>query len=136
MTQGLFFPVVATILLWGGMTFLPKVAVAQISPASALVYEVLGGMTVALAILCFLDWRPEFNLRGATISYCVGVCGFLGTLFYFYAVNKGPVSVIATLTAMYPIVAVVCGVAFLHEVLTIKQWIGIGMSLCGLLLLI
>jgi transporter family protein len=136
MNQALIISVVATILLWGFMVFLPKLALTELSPLSAIIYEICGGLTVALFVLFFIDGRPEFNLRGASLSYTVGICGFLGTLTYFYAITKGPVSTIATMTAMYPIIAIICGVFFLNETLTIKQTIGIGLSLCGLLLLV
>ncbi len=136
MNQTLIIPVVVTVLLWGCMVFLPKLALSELSPLSAMIYEICGGLTIALFVLCFIGGRPEFNLRGAALAYVVGVCGFLGTLTYFYAITKGPVSTIATMTAMYPVVPVICGVLFLNETLTIKQVIGIGLSLCGLVLLV
>ena len=136
MNQALILPVVATVLLWGCMVFLPKLALSELSPLSAMIYEICGGLTVALFVLFFIGGRPEFNLRGAALCYIVGVCGFLGTLTYFYAITTGPVSTIATMTAMYPVVAVICGVFFLNEALTLKQAIGIGLSLCGLMLLV
>ena len=131
----LIIPVVITVLLWGFMVFLPKLALAELSPLSAMIYEICGGLTVALFVLIFIAGRPEFNLRGAVLAYSVGICGFLGTLTYFYAITKGPVSTVATMTAMYPSVAIICGVFFLNDTLTLKQIIGIGFSLLGLLLL-
>ena len=136
MNLALIIPIIVTVLLWGCMVFLPKLALAELSPLSAIIYEICGGLTVAVFVLIFIGGRPEFNLRGAALAYSVGICGFLGTLTYFYAITKGPVSTIATMTAMYPIVAIICGVFFLNETLTIKQTIGIGLSLCGLILLV
>ncbi len=136
MNLALIIPVLVTVFLWGFMVFLPKLALSELSPLSAIIYEICGGLTIALFVLFFIGGRPEFNLRGATLAYGVGICGFLGTLTYFYAITKGPVSSIATMTAMYPIVAIICGVFFLNETLTLKQVIGIGFSLFGLLLLV
>ena len=135
MNQALIVPIVVTVLLWGCMVFLPKLALAELSPLSAIIYEICGGLTVALCVLIFIGGRPEFNLRGAVLAYIVGICGFLGTLTYFYAITKGSVSTVATMTAMYPGVAIIFGVFFLNETLTLKQIIGIGFSLFGLLLL-
>jgi len=136
MDQALIILIVATIVLWGFMVFLPKLALSELSPLSAIIYEICGGLTVALFVLFFIGGRPEFTLRGAALAYSVGICGFLGTLTYFYAITKGPVSTVATMTAMYPVVAIICGVFFLNETLTLKQIIGIGLSLFGLLLLV
>jgi len=136
MNLALIIPVVATVFLWGFMVFLPKIALSEISPLSAIIYEICGGLTVALFVLFFIGGRPEFNLRGAALAYSVGICGFLGTLTYFYAITKGSVSTIATMTAMYPVVAIICGVFFLNETLTVKQVMGISLSLFGLLLLV
>jgi len=123
------------ITLWGLMTFLPKLAVEQMSPTSCILYEVLGGVTVALVVLLWLGFRPEFEWRGAALSYVVGLCGFLGTLAYFYAVARGPVTIIATLSAFYPIIAIALGTIFLKEPITIKQMAGIALAFASMFLL-
>jgi len=69
MNTALIVPVVATVLLWGCMVFLPKLALSELSPLSAIIYEICGGLTVALFVLFVIGGRPEFNLRGAAFSY-------------------------------------------------------------------
>jgi transporter family protein len=105
-------------------------------PTSAILYEILGGVTVALIVFLYLGGKAQFDAKGAAISYAVGLLGFTGTLAYFWAVTKGPVSIIAVLSAMYPIIAVLLGVFVLHETLSLRQMLGIGLSMAGLWFLV
>ncbi len=123
------------VLLWGLMTFLPKLAVAKLSPASCIVYEIAGGLTVALIVLLWPGTKLEFEPRGALLSYTVGICGFLGTLAYFFAVTRGPVSLAAPLSALYPIVAVLLGVFLLKEQLSPQQMLGAALALVSIVLM-
>lgn len=137
MTAGWFLPVLIAVISWAGMVFLPKlVAQTSLPPTSAILYEILGGVTVALIVFLYLGGKAQFDAKGAAISYAVGLLGFTGTLAYFWAVTKGPVSIIAVLSAMYPIIAVLLGVFVLHETLSLRQMLGIGLSMAGLWLLV
>ncbi len=62
------------------MVFLPKLVVKDISPASAMVYEIMGGVFVGFCVLIFLNFKPEFHWKAAGLSFLMGVVGFLGTL--------------------------------------------------------
>jgi transporter family protein len=96
-----------------------------ISPLSAVVFEVLGGMIVGACVLFFIGFRPEMDPRGVGLAMITGTLGFLGALCYLIAIRKGKVSVIVTLTALYPIVSILLAHFILHESITIKQVIGI-----------
>ncbi|MDR3425738.1 MAG: EamA family transporter [Alphaproteobacteria bacterium] len=135
MTGNWAIPAIATFIFWGLMVFLPKLTVGHIPPSSAIIYEVLGGVTVALITLASLKFHPEFDVRGALLSYFVGIVGFLGTLAYFYAVSKGPVAIVSVITGLYPAIAVLLGIVFLHEPLTWRQGLGCLMALGGVALL-
>jgi len=121
--------------LWGIMVFLPKLAVGYISPPSAIIYEVFGGVTVAFGALVFLGFQPEFNIKGAALSYATGIVGFLGTLAYFYAVSKGPVTIVSAISALYPLISVAAGIVLLHETMSLRQVIGCLMALGSIILL-
>ena len=130
-----FFPVMAVIILYGLMTFLPKLALQSIDPVSAMIYEVLGGMVVGLALLCWVGFKPEFSWSGSIISFIVGLCGFGGTLAFFIALTKGPVSLITPLTSFYPLFAVLLAVIFLKETLSIENIIGIALAVISVFLI-
>jgi transporter family protein len=59
----------------------------------------------------------------------------LGVLFYYFALAGGRVSIIVRLTATYPVVAALLGVAILGERPSLAQWIGIILIIMGAVLL-
>ncbi len=57
-----------TLLAWGFWAFFPKLAVAHISPRSALVWDVVGGALVGIGMLFFLRFRPETQLPASYLG--------------------------------------------------------------------
>jgi transporter family protein len=128
-------PTLVTFLCWGLWSFVPKITMKYIDPKSAIIYEVIGGIFLALIVLYFLNFRPNLHPLGITLAITTGILGFIGALCFLAAVSKGPVTLIAPLSALYPIVSVVCAVIFLNETLSIKQGIGIIFALISIVLI-
>ena len=128
-------PSSVALLLWGVWAFLPKLTMQYIHPKSAVVYEALGGLLVAAAVLAFVGFRPETNARGMALALITGVLGLLGAFGYLYAVSKGPVALISTMTALYPIVTILLAYLVLGEPITMKQGIGLIMALVAIVLI-
>ncbi len=122
-------------LLWGVWAFLPKLTMQYINPKSAVVYEALGGLLVALAVLAFVGFRPETHARGMALALITGALGLLGAFGYLYAVSKGPVALISTMTALYPIITIMLAYLVLGEPITIKQGIGLILALVAIVLI-
>lgn len=118
--------------LWG---FLPKIAVRYISPRSALVYEALGVVTVGCIVLLTVGRGISTDVRGILPAVATGIFGTIGFLCFLYAVNVGSVSVIATLTALYPAITIVLAVVFLKETVTLRQMAGIGLAILSVIIL-
>jgi transporter family protein len=118
--------------LWG---FFPKVAVRYINPKSALIYEVMGGVLVAVVTWLTMRKGIEHDLRGVTPALITGVVGYLGMFFFLHAVELGKVSVVASLTAVYPVVTILLAVLILKEQITYVQYAGIFMAMAGVILL-
>jgi len=128
-------PSSVALLLWGVWAFLPKLTMQYINPKSAVVYEALGGLLVAAVVLVFVGFRPETHVRGVTLALITGVLGLLGAFGYLYAVSKGPVALISTMTALYPIVTIILAYLVLGEPVTMKQGIGLIMALIAIILI-
>ena len=64
-----------------------------------------------------------------------GIIGFAGSLCFLYAASRGPISLVAVLSALYPIIAIVLAVLFLNEAITIKQGLGIVLGIGAMILL-
>lgn len=128
-------PTILTLLAWGVWAFLPKLATRHIDPQSAIVYQALGGILVGLWVLITLKFRVEFNPPGFSYSLVIGLLGFFGAFMYLVAVSKGPLTLVAPITALYPMLAIILGFIFLNEAISLKQGIGIAMSLVSIYLI-
>lgn len=129
------FPALGTFIFWGFWGFIPKLTTKYISPKSAIIYEVLGGSLVAIIVLYSLNFKPEMNPKGFALAITTGLFGFLGALCYLLAVSKGPVSLVVTLTALYPVLSILLAVIILNEPITLKQGVGILLALGAMLLI-
>ena len=118
--------------LWG---FFPKVAVRYINPKSALIYEVMGGVLVAAVTWLSMNKGIEHDLRGVTPALITGIVGYLGMFFFLHAVDFGKVSVIASLTAVYPVLTILLAAIILKEQISNIQYVGIFMAMTGVILL-
>jgi transporter family protein len=77
----------------------------------------------------------ENDLRGIIPALITGVVGYLGMFFFLHAVDLGKVSVVTSLTAVYPVLTILLAAIILKEQMTYIQYVGIGMALTGVVLL-
>lgn len=129
---------IATILaliIYGFWGFFPKIAVTYISPQSALIYEVAGATLIGLLTLYLVGFRPDTHPKGVIFAILTGVAGMLGTLLYFVAASKGKISVVVSMTALYPLITILLAAVFLREPITIKQIFGMFFALVAIVLL-
>jgi transporter family protein len=118
--------------LWG---FLPKIAVRYLSPKSALIYEVLGVFAAGCVFFLTVGKTVDTDMRGAVPAIATGIFGTVGFLCFLHALTVGSVSVVATLTALYPVVTILLAAAFLRESITLTQVAGMGLAIVSVILL-
>jgi len=118
--------------LWG---FFPKLAVQYMAPRSALFWEAIGVLIVGTGIFVSLHGRPETNPRGILFALLTGVAGITGTLFFFYAARQGKISVVVSITALYPIITILLAWLLLGENITARQFCGMFAALLAIYLL-
>ena len=119
-------------VFWG---FLPKLAARHINAQSAMIYQVLGGLIIGLGVLIQMKFKVQFNIPGFAYGLAIGLLGFFGALMYLIAVSKGPLALVAPITALYPVGAILLSFLILGETVTTKQGIGIGLSLVSMYLI-
>lgn len=127
-------PTFGALVAWGLWSFIPKLTTTYLEPKSAIVYEVLGGMLLGLLILSNLGFQPEVHPKGIALAILTGMLGFIGAFCFLNAVSKGPLAIVATVSALYPAVSVILAAFLLHESLTIKQGLGIVLALLAMIL--
>jgi transporter family protein len=128
-------PAATAFLCWGVWAFLPKITVRYIDPRSAVIFAALGGLLVALVSLATLDFRPQADWRGVSLAVLTGVLGVAGGLAYLVAMRHGQVVLIATVTALYPLLAIILAQLFLAETLGVRQWLGVALGLVAIALI-
>ena len=92
-------------------------------------------MLIAIIVLCSLKFKPDIHPKGVFLAITTGILGFAGALCFLYAASKGPISLIAVLSALYPLIAIVLAIIFLNETISIKQGLGILLGLVAMILI-
>lgn len=132
--QGWILPAFGALVLWGFWGFIPKLTTNYLSPKNAVVYEVLGGLLLAFIVLASSKFQLDFHPKGSAFAIVTGMLGLLGAFCFLLAVSKGPVTLVATLSALYPVVSILLAVFLLHESVTFRQWVGIAMAVLAMIL--
>ena len=130
----LLFTLIA-MLLWGFWGFFSKLATASIRDVDAAVYQAVGSALVAGIAAFLVRFQPQGKPSGILYAVLSGVSAALATFFFFSAITRGRSVVVVSLTALYPLVTLALSVLFLHEVVTLKQLLGIGLALGAIVLL-
>lgn len=125
----------AALLIYGLWGFFPKLAVTYISPASALIWEVAGAMLVGLVSLFWVGFQPDTHPKGILFAVLTGVTGMVGTLFFFAAASRGKISVVVSMTALYPLITIVLAAVFLREPISLTQIFGMIFAVIAIILL-
>ena len=127
-------PTLGTVVLWGLWGFFPKITTQYIDPQSAIVYEVLGGILLAAIALFVFNVQLNTNPTGIALAIATGTLGFTGAYLFLTAVSKGPVTLISTVSALYPVVSIFLATIFLHETVTLRQGVGIALAILAVIL--
>jgi bacterial/archaeal transporter family protein len=128
-------PTLGALLFWGLWGFIPKLTTQFLAPSSAIVYEVVGGLLLGVVMLSRLQFQPEVHPHGIALAITTGMLGFLGAFCFLTAVSRGPVTLVATVSALYPVVSVLLAISFLHEALTLRQGAGVILALIAMILI-
>jgi bacterial/archaeal transporter family protein len=135
-TNNWLSPTLVAVGCWGLWGFLPKLAIQHIQPRSIILYEVLGAMIVAgIAWFALGRFPLETHPRGALLAIITGMLGLVATLCFTIALTRGNVTLVVTLSALYPVVTIVLANLFLKEALTLQQMVGVGLALLAMILI-
>jgi bacterial/archaeal transporter family protein len=130
-----FVPALIATAVWGFWGLFPKIAAKTLSPLNVIVFQAIGNLGVALAVLAWLRFQPTFEPRGVKFAVLSGVAGTLGSIFYIMAASRGRISVVVALTALYPVVTILLAALWLQEPISLKDGIGMGVAIAAILIL-
>ncbi|MBU6427566.1 MAG: EamA family transporter [Cyanobacteria bacterium REEB65] len=120
----------ATVVFYGLAQALTKQFMANLSTA-AFIYLYLG-VKIVINFVAFALWGHVPLISAAAARFTgLSIVGNLingfAWLFYFRALESGPVSLVGSLTAGYPAVTVVLAFIFLGEHLRLQQYLGVAL---------
>jgi len=115
--------------LWG---FFSKLAIIHIDSKSALIFQTVGVLIVGLFTLSSLDFKPATDMKGLSFGLLTGIAYGVGCLFYLIAADKGKITTVVTLTALYPLITIALSFFLLRETITLKQCMGIFLALVAI----
>ncbi len=132
----------ATILLWGAWGLVSKVASGGVDAYTNQLLYTVGLLPLLLFVA--LGLRRETPAVSATPhrragviwAFVTGILGGVGNLAFFQAlVTGGKASIVAPVTALFPMVTVLLAVLFLHERIGRAQWLGLLLAFVAMYLL-
>jgi transporter family protein len=130
-----------TIVLWGTWGLVSKVASAGMDAwVNQLLYT--AGLAPLLVFAAFTVRRRSAQEKragrgmGIFWAFFTGILGGVGNIFFFQAmVAGGKASVVAPVTALFPMITVLLALVFLHERLGRTQWVGLALAFVAIYLL-
>jgi bacterial/archaeal transporter family protein len=130
-----FWYAVITLVSWGIVGLLQKLSTNYISAESSLIWLVVGFM---LLEPLFYPGREVLHYSGWNLTWALlsGVLNALGAWALFAAMKSGgKASIVAPLTALYPLVVIILVPFVLHESITRLQLVGVACALIAVVLL-
>ena len=124
-----------TVVCYGVGEGLSKEPTARLGSARMLILYALGNAPVYSAWFVLGSGWAGLTSTGAVLAVASGLCGGLGTIFWFRAMESCTASVVSGFTAAYPAITVAAAVAILGASLVPLQVAAIGLLLAGAVLL-
>lgn len=120
------------ILMWGMAMFVMKVVGARLDPLTIAAFNMFGYLSVGV----FLFPKASYGFsRYHLLSILIGAMFVIANMAFYKLSQTGQVSVLAPLTALYVVVPVILGIAFLHEPPSLRKLAGVVLALVALYLL-
>ena len=127
---------ILAIILFGIGSFLGKIASnTDISPR-VYFFEAIGTLTVFTTF--FFLKKPEI-LSDFSVNYYaigMGLCWGIGTILFIFALENSKISIISTLTALYPAVTIILAYVFLAERLETREIVGVLLAMAAIFLIV
>src|SRR3989344_7579605 len=123
---------IGALLSWGIYDFFQKKAVDANGTLKNLFWTQGIGMVILLLLLVVVP-QDISTLSGRVVLVMVaaGLFGVLGAAFFVRGLEKGTLSLVAPLSAIFPLITVAGALLFLGEQLTFLQLAAVGMIVAG-----
>ena len=127
-----------TILIWGAWGAVSKIASDGVDADTNQVFFTFGLLPLALLVgrSPRVGARVEGKRTGIGWAFLTGILGGTGNIAFFHALSLGgKASIVAPVTALFPVVTVILAVTLLHERVGNAQKAGLVLALIAIYLL-
>lgn len=135
----LYFIIIVVTLIWGVNGILDRKALVTGHPLEVNFIGTLAMITVALVYLAIAKWHNiplSFHRNTVMFAALNGVLVPTAYVIFLYALSRGALTTVVTITAAYPIVTYILAVIFLNEPITASKLAGIAIVVIGMLIFI
>lgn len=124
-----------TVVCYGVGEGLAKEPTMRLGSARMLVLYTVGSAPIYVAWFFLGSGWSTLTTAGVGLAVASSVCGCLGTVFWFRAMESGTASVVSGFTAAYPVITVAAAVIILGVALVPLHLAAISLLLAGAILL-
>lgn len=124
-----------SIFWWGIFGFLSKLGSDKISPLQMQVFFTVGMIPLAVGAVLRRRLKVEMDLKGALYGISNGALTGLGMVAFFGAMERGPASIVAPVTSLFPVLTAILAVSFLKERMNRLQTLGIIFAVTSIFIL-
>jgi transporter family protein len=132
---GWLFYSLTTVALFALWSVLGKVALRTATPVQTTILYGVAATLVALVAIGFGQRTASWSAQALWVGVISAVCGALGLLTFYLALDRGSASLAVPVIGFYPAVVAVLSVAFLGERLSALQVVGVALAVTGVALI-
>lgn len=127
-------PLMATVLFYGLAQALTKQLMANITSSAFILLYIICKLAINVGAYLLLSQHSVLD-PGVRLFFLwailANVFNALAWLFYYKALERGPVSIVGTVVAAFPVVTVILSWPILGEKLAVYQYIGVALAILG-----
>ncbi|MEM2838795.1 MAG: DMT family transporter [Thermoplasmata archaeon] len=119
---------IVAILMYGSSMVIQKKSLHELSVPSMILFSLLVAFPMFVIVLIYEILTGELSniaIDGVVLGLLGATFGQIGYYAYVEAAKRGPISIVGSATATYPVMVVIVAIIFLGEFLTTAQGIGV-----------
>lgn len=128
MTEAWLPLAILAILMYGSSMVVQKKSLHELSVPSMILFSLLIALPMFVIVLMYellTGGLSDIPLDGIILGLLGAAFGQIGYYTYVEAAKRGPVSIVGSATATYPVMVIVVAIIFLGEFLTVAQGLGV-----------
>ena len=135
MSQHAILLAVVAMFGWGLWTVLANEATQTIDPELAMILSYAASVVIALGYVAVQNEPVVLERTGVTYALGAGIFAGIGAVAFYSGLSAGRVGVVATISALYFVVAALIGILVLGESLSLQNAFGIAFAVLAVILL-